>query len=80
MTDPADPPASLAVQTRQRAMATEHLLFGLIEYVEARHPGLLAQLEDSLDHLGDPAHDGSKDDGAVREIARKMLRSARADG
>ena len=69
----------LSVQTRQRAMATEHLLFQLIEYVEGKHPGLLKHLEGSLDHLGDPAHDETKDDGAVREIARKMLASARAD-
>lgn len=66
-----------AVDTRQREMAVEHLLFRTIEYVEARHPGLLDALEGSLDHLGDPAHDGSKDDEAVRAIARKMIAGAR---
>ena len=67
-----------AIATRRREMAVEHLLFRLIGYVEARHPGLLDELEGSLDHLGDPAHDDSKDDDAVREIARKMIAGARA--
>ena len=69
-----------AVQTRRREIATEHLLFKLTEYVEARHPGLLDFMEASLDHLGDPAQDGTKDDEAVRAIARKMIRGARAEG
>lgn len=30
-----------AAQTRRREIATEHLLFKLMEFVEARHPGLL---------------------------------------
>lgn len=70
MTDPL-------VQTRQREIATEHLLFRLIEYVEGRHPGLLDYLEDSLDHLGDPADDATKDDEGVRKIARRMITGAR---
>ena len=37
-----------------------------MEYVEARHPGLLDFMEESLDHLGDPASDGTKDDDGVR--------------
>lgn len=65
------------VNERQREIAVEHLLFKTIEYVEARHPGLLDYIEESLDHLGDPARDETKDDEAVRAIARKMLRSAR---
>lgn len=69
-----------AIQTRRREMAVEHLLFKLTEYVEARHPGLLDFLEGSLDHLGDPARDGSKDDEAVRAIARKMIAGARHEG
>jgi len=69
-----------AVQARRREIATEHLLFKLMEYVEARHPGFLDFAEGSLDHLGDPAHDGTKDDEAVREVARRMLRGARAEG
>lgn len=66
-------------ETRRREIATEHLLFRTIEYVEARHPGLLDQLEASLDHLGDPARDGTKDDEAVRAIARRMIAGARAE-
>lgn len=68
------------VQTRQREIATEHLLFKLMEYVEAKHPGLLDTMESSLDHLGDPATDDTKDDHGVREIARRMINSARKEG
>lgn len=70
--DPAD--------TRRREIATEHLLFGTIAYVEARHPGLLDHLAAGLDHLGDPATDASKDDEAVRAIARRMIDGARRQG
>ena len=67
-----------AIQARRREIAVEHLLFRTMEYVEAQHPGLLDRLESSLDHLGDPAHDDTKDDDAVREIARRMIAGARA--
>ena len=73
-------PDEIAVSTRRREIAAEHLLFKLIEYVEAKQPGLLDFIEGSLDHLGDPAHDESKDDGAVREVARRMLAGARRQG
>ncbi len=69
-----------AVQARQREIASEHLLFKLMEYVESRHPGLLDFMEASLDHLGDPATDGTKDDEGVREIARRMIVGARKQG
>ncbi|MGP7796990.1 hypothetical protein [Sphingomonas sp. CLY1604] len=69
-----------AVQTRRREIATEHLLFKLMEYVEAHHPGLLDVLEASLDRLGDPADGGDKDDEAVRTIARRMIAGARREG
>ena len=69
-----------AVQTRRREIATEHLLFKTIEYVEARHPGLLDVLEASLEHLGDPADGADKDDEAVRAIARRMIVGARREG
>lgn len=69
-----------AVNARQREIAVEHLLFKLIEYVEAQTPGLLDFLEGSLDHLGDPAHDETKDDNRVREIARRMIDGARTQG
>jgi hypothetical protein len=68
------------IQTRRREIAAEHVLFKLIEYVESKHPGLLDFVETSLDHLGDPATDGSKNDEAVREIARKMITGARRQG
>jgi hypothetical protein len=67
-------------QTRQREIATEHLLFKLMEFVEARHAGLLDFMEQSLDHLGDPATDETKDDEAVRQIARAMIIGARKQG
>ena len=67
------------VNTRQREIATEHLLFKLIEYVEEQRPGLLDFLENSLDHLGDPARDATKDDARVRQIAQGMIDSARKE-
>ncbi|EAU43011.1 hypothetical protein FP2506_09216 [Fulvimarina pelagi HTCC2506] len=69
-----------AVMARQREIASEHILFKLIEYVENQHPGLLSFIEDSLDYLGDPANDDTKDDEAVRHIARKMIAGARREG
>ncbi len=70
----------IAVQARQREIASEHLLFKLMEYVESRHAGLLDFMEASLDHLGDPATDDTKDDEGVREIARRMIVGARKQG
>ncbi|RFC62814.1 hypothetical protein DYI37_12665 [Fulvimarina endophytica] len=72
-------PNDNAVMARRREMATEHLLFKTMEYVEQRHPGLLDMLEQSLDHLGDPAEDETKDDKAVQEIARRMIEGARRE-
>ena len=69
-----------AVQARRREIAVEHVLFKLIEYVEANQPGLLDFVEESLDHLGDSARDYTKDDAAVRAIARKMITGARREG
>jgi len=69
-----------ATETRQREIATEHLLFKLMEFVEARHAGLLDFMEQSLNHLGDPATDETKDDGAVRQIAQAMIVGARKQG
>ncbi len=67
-------------ETRRREIATEHLLFKTMEYVEERHPGLLDFLEASLDHLGDPGEGADKDDDAVRGIARRMIVGARRQG
>jgi hypothetical protein len=69
-----------AVETRQREIATEHLLFKLMEYVEAQTPGLLDFLQDSLNHLGDNAADETKDDARVREIAQRVIEGARRQG
>ena len=69
-----------ATPARQRGIATEHLLFKLMKYVEARHARLLDFIEQSLDHLGDPATDETKNDEAVREIARGMIVGARKQG
>ena len=69
-----------AVQARRREMAAEHVLFKTIEYVEKQHPGLLDFIEGSLDHLGDPGRGETKDDEAVRAIARKMITGARREG
>lgn len=68
-----------AVEARRREIAAEHVLFKTIEYVERQHPGLLDYVEASLDHLGDYARDGTKDDEAVRAIARKMIDGARRE-
>jgi plasmid stabilization system protein ParE len=70
-------PSDSAIQARQREMAAEHILFHVVRHVEAQHPGLIDRIEASLDHLGDPARDGTADDEAVREIARRFLASAR---
>ena len=68
-----------ALFARRREIAAEHVLFKLVEYVEKLHPGLLDYIEGSLDHLGDPAKDESKDDEAVRNIARRLIDSARRE-
>ena len=65
------------VLERRREIAVEHLLFQTVAYVEREHPGLLDHLEQSLYHLGDPADDETKDDDAVRKIARLFIRSLR---
>lgn len=80
MPNPVPDTTDPAVQARRREIATEHLVFKLLEYVEARHPGLLDFIEGSLDHLGDYARDGTKDDEAVRAIARRMIEGARREG
>lgn len=64
---------------RRRELAVEHLLFGTIGFVQRRHPGLLDELEASLGHLGDRADAEDKDDEAVREVARRFLKSLRAE-
>ncbi len=65
---------------RRREIAVEHLLFKTMEYVEQRHPGLLDFVEASLGRLGDPADGATKDDEAVRTVARRMIEGARRQG
>jgi hypothetical protein len=67
-------------EERRREIAVEHLLFKTMEFIERQHPGLLDFLEGSLGQLGDYADDETKDDEAVRTIARKMIHGARRQG
>ena len=64
---------------RRREMAIEHLLFGTIRFVAHRHPELLDELDGSLDHLWDKADDDTRDDDAVRDVARRFIKSLRAE-
>ncbi len=64
-------------EERRRELAVEHLLFQTVDYVEKQHPGLLDHLEASLGHLGDSADDETKDDEAVRQVARLFIDSLR---
>jgi hypothetical protein len=75
---PSEPTPQL-VDARRREMAIEHLLFGTIRFVAQRQPELLDELDGSLDHLWDKAEGGERDDEAVREIARRFVRSLRAE-
>jgi len=77
MTQPT-PDTDLIAQAR-REMAIEHLLFGTIRFVAHRHPELLGELDRSLDHLWDKADGDTRDDEAVRDIARRFLKSLHAE-
>ncbi len=72
--------ATRIAEARRREMAIEHLLFGTLRFLSQRHPELLDELEDSLAHLWDLADDTSRNDEAVREVARRFLKSLRAEG
>ena len=71
--------AAQVMDARRREMAIEHLLFGTIRFVAERHPELLGELEGSLDHLWDKADGVARDDEAVRTIARRFIKSLRAE-
>ena len=80
MTDQSPAQTSDAlVDARRREMAVEHLLFGTIRFVAQHHPELLDALDGSLDHLWDKAHGEARDDEAVREIARRFIKSLYAE-
>lgn len=73
-------PLDQVADARRREMAVEHLLFGTIRFLAQRHPELLDELDGSLGHLWDKSEGEARDDEAVREIARKFIRSLRAEG
>jgi hypothetical protein len=79
MTDTPDPHTAKLADARRREMAIEHLLFGTIRFVAQRHPELLDELDGSLDHLWDLADEEPRNDEAVREVARRFLKSLRAE-
>ena len=79
MTASAESSTAKIADARRREMAIEHLLFGTIRFVAQRHPELLDELDGSLDHLWDIADDEPRDDEAVREVARRFLKSLRAE-
>ena len=70
--------ADAAVEARRREIAVEHLLFAALRHLAARDPGLLDALDGSVPHLWDNAGDATRDDEAVREIARTFVKSLRA--
>ncbi|WP_331288070.1 MULTISPECIES: hypothetical protein [Methylobacteriaceae] len=76
---PSTPACDQAIDARRREMAIEHLLFGTIRFVAQHHPDLLDELDGSLNHLWDKAHGDDRDDEAVREVARRFLKSLRAE-
>ena len=79
MTDTNQQPVSPEViDARRREMAMEHLLFGTIQFLARRHPELLDELDGSLDHLWDPDEGAARNDEAVRNIARRLLKSLRS--
>jgi len=67
-------------EARHRELATEHMLFQTLIYVEKQFPGLFDHLEGSIDRLGDHADDDTKDDEAVREVARRFVQGLRRAG
>ena len=85
MTDPTHAPQGSALDAakladaRRREMAVEHLLFGTIRFLARRHPELLDELEGSLSRLWDLADEEPRDDEALREIARRFIKSLRAE-
>ena len=69
--------AASAAEARHRALAVEHLLFNALVFMAREAPGLLDHLDASVEHLGDHAIDDTKDDEAVRDVARLFLESLR---
>ena len=65
-------------ETRHRELAIEHLLFQTIRELARERPDLLDTLEASVAHLWDNGPKDSRDDEAVRSIARTFIRSLRS--
>lgn len=78
-TSEVSPATAQIAEARHRELAMEHLLFGTIRFLAQAHPDLLTNLDSSLDHLWDKADDDTRDDEAVREVARRFLKSVRAE-
>lgn len=66
-----------AATARHRELAAEHMLFQSLLYMEGRNPGLFDHLDASIANLGDMADDDTKDDEAVREVARRFVQGLR---
>ena len=66
------------VDERRREMAVEHLLFHTVRFVARQSPGLLDELDASVEHLWDRGTE-ERDDEGVREIARRFLASLRRE-
>ncbi len=66
-----------AATARHRELAAEHMLFQSLLFMEGRNPGLFDHLDASIANLGDMADDDTKDDEAVREVARKFVQGLR---
>ena len=84
MADTSSSPSSLGAsllesgaEARHRELATEHMLFWTLVYIERQFPGLYDHLDQSIEHLGDHADDDTKDDEAVREVARRFVQGLR---
>ena len=74
-----DPLLERIATERHREIATEHLLFQALAFLARRHPDLIDELDRSVDRLGDRAHDDTRDDEAVRTVARRFIASLRKD-
>lgn len=79
MTDQHRDTAAQLLDARRREMAIEHLLFGTIRFLAQRQPELLDELDGSLGYLWDKAEGTERDDEAVREVARRFIKSLRAE-
>lgn len=80
MSETTDAPVNdQVIDARRREMAVEHLLFGALRFIASRHPEMLEELDASLSHLWDKSEGSARDDEAVRHIARKFIKSLRAE-